>query len=150
LFKHLVLVGQRACHRTAFELCKILLFLDPVNDPLCVTLMIDFYALKAAEYEWLIKLFNFWEKSRNLDQLPNFSYSIPLAYHLLSLKNSGGQSEEFASKADNMIQYAMIMFPSILLPLLDKVGVQIDSRVKHHNYFNAFAQSRYYLRLDIA
>lgn len=40
-----------------------------------------------------------------------------------------------------MIQYAVMMFPSVLLPLLDKLGVQVDPRARGHNYFNSFAQS---------
>ncbi|XP_021963166.1 transcription factor 25 [Folsomia candida] len=139
LFKHLVFVGQRACHRTALELCKRLLCLDPVSDPLCATLMIDFYALKGNEAQWFVDLYRFWEKPKNLDQLPNFSYSIALAHHLLSLKEN--PEIELSQKADALIQYAVLMFPSVLLPLLEKVGVQIDNRAKHHNYLNSFAQS---------
>lgn len=149
LFKHLIFVGSRACHRTALELCKRLLTLDPDTDPLCSTLMIDFYAVKAGEIQWLVDLYNFWEKPRNLSQLPNFSYSVALSYHLLAEKaarSSSKTSEEdlqLAEKADSLIQYAILMFPSVLLPLLDKLGVQIDTRAKLHNYLNAFAQSRY-------
>jgi len=148
LFKHLMFVGQRACHRTALELCKRLMCLDPGTDPLCVTIMIDFYALKAGEAEWLTELFKFWEKERNLDQLPNFSYSVALAYHLLASQAEGfkyegtWKTEELSKKADWMIQYAIMMFPSILLPLMDKIGVQMDSRARNHSYFNAHAQAR--------
>jgi hypothetical protein len=35
--------------------------LDPVNDPMCVLLMIDFYALRSEEFEFLIRLYNEWE-----------------------------------------------------------------------------------------
>jgi len=35
----------------------------------------------------------------------------------------------------------VLMFPSVILPLLDKVGVQMDARAKNYNYFNNFAQS---------
>lgn len=53
-----------------------------------------------------------------------------------------------SQKADALIQYAVLMFPSVLLPLLEKVGVQIDNRAKHHNYLNSFAQSRYLLAIS--
>lgn len=35
--------------------------LDPDNDPMCVLLMIDFYALRCEEYTFLIRLFKEWE-----------------------------------------------------------------------------------------
>ncbi len=38
IFKHLANVGSRACHRTALEFCKLLLSLDPDNDPMGVLL----------------------------------------------------------------------------------------------------------------
>ncbi|CAL8100993.1 unnamed protein product [Orchesella dallaii] len=158
LFKHLTFVGQRACHRTALELCKRLLSLDPDNDPLCTTLMVDFYAIKAGEARWLVDLYHYWEKSKNLLQLPNFAYSVGLAYHLLSTKKpestkttvekAGGNSsstqqspEDLAKQADKLIQYAILMFPSIILPLLEKCGIQVDTRTKSHNFFNAIAQN---------
>ena len=75
------------CYRTALELCKLLLrypqistdscgsdherksltclifvcSLSPDEDPLCVLLMIDFYALHSGEYDFLIRLYEEWE-----------------------------------------------------------------------------------------
>lgn len=69
VFKHLMFVGARACYRTALEFCKLLLSLDPEGDPLGVLLAVDFYALRAQKYEWLIKLASEWEPSRNLSQV---------------------------------------------------------------------------------
>lgn len=54
LFKHILYVGGRACYRTALEFCKLLLALDPEEDPLAIVLAIDFYALRAREYQWLV------------------------------------------------------------------------------------------------
>lgn len=47
-------------------------------------LLIDHLALRARNYEYLIRLFQEWEAHRNLSQLPNFAFSVPLAYFLLS------------------------------------------------------------------
>ena len=76
------------CHRTAFELCKLLLryftmmksgynsilyfnnfnilcscncSLAPDTDPLCVLLMIDYHSLRAFEYRFLIDFQEQWE-----------------------------------------------------------------------------------------
>lgn len=49
---------------------------------------------------------------------------------------------EDTSLADNAIQYALMMFPGVLKPLLDEVSVQVDSRVSGHTYFNGNAYNR--------
>lgn len=38
---------------------------DPDNDPMCVLLMIDFYALRASEYSFLIRMFQEWEVKKH-------------------------------------------------------------------------------------
>ncbi|OXU28086.1 hypothetical protein TSAR_013885 [Trichomalopsis sarcophagae] len=131
LFKHLVLVGGRACYRTSLELCKLLLSLDPEGDPLAVVLMIDFYAIRSKEYEWFCEFCNLWENSRNLQQLPNIAYSLALAYFHL------GKQET----ADELLQNALIMFPGVLNPLLDKCSINTDSKVKFHEFFTTKAES---------
>ncbi|KAG8278755.1 Transcription factor 25 [Homalodisca vitripennis] len=76
VFKHLMFVGARACCRTALEFCKLLLSLEPEGDPLGVLLTIDFYALRAQKYEWLIRLASEWEPSRNLSQVTETPYLL--------------------------------------------------------------------------
>ena len=44
---------------TTMYLCS----LDPDGDPLCALLMIDYHALRAGEYDFLINLFSQWEVS---------------------------------------------------------------------------------------
>lgn len=131
LFKHLTFVSGRACYRTSLELSKFLLSLDPVDDPLAAVLMIDFYALRAREYEWFVKFCKLWECSRNLSQLPNIAYSLALAHFRLKEQET----------ANELLQNALLMFPGVLMPLLDKCSVQTDSRVQGHDYFNSKAAS---------
>lgn len=116
------------------EFCKLLLSLDPDGDPLAVKLMIDFYALRAKEYTWLIQLFTEWESAKNLSQLPNFAFSISVAYFHVSHGNT--------TKADQLLQDALLMFPGLLMPLLEKCSVQIDSRVAKHRYFSATSHEK--------
>ncbi|XP_076449489.1 ribosome quality control complex subunit TCF25-like [Babylonia areolata] len=136
LFKHLVAVSQRGCHRTALELCKLLLSLDPDGDPMCVLLMIDFYALRCQQYAFLLRLFEEWESFRNLSQLPNFAFSVPLAlFHL------GKDNPAQASRADRMLEESLLMFPGLLMTLLDKCGVSPDQQVSRHAFFGPAAQA---------
>ncbi|XP_029671203.1 transcription factor 25 [Formica exsecta] len=131
LFKHLSFVGGRACYRTSLEFCKLLLSLDPEGDPLAVVLAIDFYALRAKEYEWFVEFCNLWESSRNLTQLPNIAYSLAFAHFRLGNKDD----------ADMLLQNALVMFPGVLIPLLEKCSIQTDAKVMHHDFFNSKAQA---------
>lgn len=131
LFRHLTFVGDRACYRTSLEFCKILLAFDPIKDPLATVLFIDFYALRAREYKWFVDFCNLWDSTRNLTQLPNIAYSLALAYFCLGHFDT----------ADELLQNALIMFPGVLMPLLDKCSVQPDSKVTAHNFFNSKAKA---------
>ncbi|KAF4789229.1 Transcription factor 25 [Turdus rufiventris] len=147
LFKHLMFLEKRGCPRTALEFCKLILSLDPENDPLCVLLLIDFLSLRAREYTFLTRLFQEWEVSgqqshRNLSQLPNFAFSVPLAYFFLSQQEERPELErsQARERAAWLIQLALIMFPSVLMPLLDHCSVQPDARVASHPFFGLNAQ----------
>uniref|UniRef100_A0A1B0GM61 Uncharacterized protein n=1 Tax=Phlebotomus papatasi TaxID=29031 RepID=A0A1B0GM61_PHLPP len=135
LFKHAQYLEGRACSRTALEVSKLLLSLDPINDPLAVILVIDYYAIRAKQYEWLVELYLQWEKSNNLSQLPNMAYSFALALFLLNTEND-------CVSADTSLQYALLMFPGVLRLLLDALSIQVDSRANSHSYFGPLAYSR--------
>ncbi|NWU91270.1 TCF25 factor, partial [Upupa epops] len=142
LFKHLMLLEKRGCPRTALEFCKLILSLDPENDPLCMLLLIDYLSLRAREYVFLTSLFDEWESHRNLSQLPNFAFSVPLAYFFLSQQEDRPERErgQAREKAAQLIQLALVMFPSVLMPLLDHCSVQPDARVASHSFFGLNAQ----------
>uniref|UniRef100_A0A670YV70 Transcription factor 25 n=1 Tax=Pseudonaja textilis TaxID=8673 RepID=A0A670YV70_PSETE len=137
LFKHLLFLERRGCPRTALEVCKLLLSLDPENDPLCMLLLVDLLSLRAREYTFLTRLFQEWEGHRNLSQLPNFAFSVPLAYFFLSQQDELSEAEQSRAReqADGLIQQALIMFPSALMPLLDRCSVQPDPVVASHAFF---------------
>ena len=54
LIKYIDILGRKGCNRTAFEFCKFLLALDPLTDPYGVLLRLDFYTIRAKEYEYYI------------------------------------------------------------------------------------------------
>ena len=129
--RHLHNVGARACYRTALEVCKVLLNLDP-GDPLAIVLTIDFYALRARSDRWLVDFYTAANPARNLDQLPNFAYSVALATFHLSQEPGGAELE---ARADHLLQEALISFPSVLLDLLDKCSIEPDPAVTACSYF---------------
>ena len=128
LFRHITYVGGRACHRTALEFCKMTLAMDPNSDPLGILLMIDFYAIRSQQYGWWIEFVQNWDPSRNLTQLPNIAFSLALAHF------HGAKNGDFGM-ADQKLQKALIDFPGVLLPLLDKCSVDIDKRVMGSAFF---------------
>jgi len=126
LYRHITYIGDRACYRTALEFCKVLFGLDPVDDPLGVLLMIDYYALKSEEFDYLIQLYEEYDLTRNLALLPNFAFSYAFA------KFSNGQLEE----ANKTLRTALIKFPSLLVALTEKCGAELDTSISSHPYFD--------------
>uniref|UniRef100_A0A096NH57 Transcription factor 25 n=1 Tax=Papio anubis TaxID=9555 RepID=A0A096NH57_PAPAN len=125
LYKQMSFLEKRGCPRTALEYCKLILSLEPDEDPLCMLLLIDHLALRARNYEYLIRLFQEWEAHRNLSQLPNFAFSVPLAYFLLSQQTDLPEHERSSAreKASLLIQQALTMFPGGGCRIWPGVGV---------------------------
>ena len=59
--------------------------LDPEKDPLCVLLMIDYYAVRAGEYQFLADLYHAWDVSTHSSHSCYVSYSHLYEYmHILA------------------------------------------------------------------
>ncbi|EGV94046.1 Transcription factor 25 [Cricetulus griseus] len=142
LYKQMSFLEKRGCPRTALEYCKLILSLEPDEDPLCMLLLIDHLALRARNYEYLIRLFQEWEAHRNLSQLPNFAFSVPLAYFLLSQQTDLPEHELTSARqqASLLIQQALTMFPGALMPLLEYCSVRPDATVSNHRFFGPDAE----------
>lgn len=54
LVKYIDVLGRKGCCRTALEYCKLLIGLSPKLDQQGCLLRIDFYALRAREYSYLL------------------------------------------------------------------------------------------------
>lgn len=135
LFKHAQYLEGRACARTALEISKLILSFDPIHDPLAMILVVDYYALRSKQYDWLAQLYDEWEAKNNLSQLPNMAYSYALA---LFYKHKDGNLEP----ADKALQYAVLMFPGVVKPLLDALSVQVDSRANSHSYISSLSYDK--------
>lgn len=131
LLKHAQFISQvRKCHRASFELCKSLYTIDPLNDPLASLLILDHYALACGQYSWIIEIYqqSMQDKSikDKLNHLPNWPYSVALAAYL---------SKQHAL-ADQLINDALTLFPSMLRHLLDQCSVEPDDDLKNCEYFD--------------
>lgn len=100
-----------------------------MDDPLAIVLCIDFYALRSSEYTWFIHFVNAFDPVRNLTQLPNIKFSLAVA------KWQKGDVEA----AHTLLQESLIMFPGVLIPLLEKCSIQTDARVSSHSFFTTYA-----------
>ncbi|KAL5107246.1 Transcription factor 25 [Taenia crassiceps] len=126
IFRYLFYVASRSCYRAALEYSKVLLLLDPDNDPLAIILAIDFLAISTEEYEFLISFYDAWNPKRNLNLLPNFAFSMPLVRWLQrnrprKRKQNGDLLDP--EEIDKMLQDALIMFPGFLTRLMHHVKV---------------------------
>jgi hypothetical protein len=74
-----------------------------------------------------------------VSQLPNFAFSVAMAY----FQFDEDPDSEKKLTANDLLQKALIMFPGVILPLLDKCSVQPDSRVSTHPFFTTKAIMRY-------
>lgn len=87
IFRHIDHIGRKGCWKSSFEFCKLLFQLDS-SDPLGVLYMIDFYALQARQYDFILS--DTFDKMMNtLNVLPpQFYYSKAIA--CINLDNSLG------------------------------------------------------------
>lgn len=137
LFKHIHFVSRRGCNRTALEATKVLFSLDSKDDPLGAILLLDQFALNCGEYKFISQSMVEWGANRNLEQLPNWAFSYALAeFHL----NNSEKKSDDCSKADELIQDAILRFPMVLTKLLEKCSVQPDEKVTNCSYLNYLAK----------
>ncbi|KAI8808165.1 transcriptional repressor TCF25-domain-containing protein [Cladochytrium replicatum] len=131
LFRHMVVVARKSCWRTALELNKLTLGLDPEDDPLGSLLCIDFYAIKAREFTWLNRFAESLGERKDLSAMPNFAYSLALVrYELDTDKRPDDQSSE----SSKLLQRAILLYPWTIPQLYEKCGVT-DNRVTSSSHF---------------
>lgn len=125
LFKHMQHLDRRGCHRTALEVCKLLLSLDS-DDPMGSVFCIDYFAIRAEQYQWLQTFASEYGSERSLPLLPSFSYSLALAlFHI-----SGSEHE--------LLQQALMLHPGFLKKIVEKAPIKEDdawAKILKHPHF---------------
>ncbi|KAJ2800894.1 hypothetical protein H4R21_002999, partial [Coemansia helicoidea] len=133
LFRHMQFMARRGCWRTAFEVNKVLLGLDPVRDPYGALLTLDFHALKSRQYEYVRQFVAGWTWSP-VELLPNWAFSRALAE--LMLEGGGKKSDGGAAGASmDLLVEAILVFPTVVPPLWTKANISVDPVVLTHPYF---------------
>ncbi|KAF3911956.1 hypothetical protein AA313_de0202702 [Arthrobotrys entomopaga] len=78
-WKYILSLSRRGLWRTGLEFIRVLLQLEPINDPLCLILVIDQYALKSRVPQLLIDLASTPLLVEKWSNSPNILYSLSLA-----------------------------------------------------------------------
>ncbi|KAJ2065108.1 hypothetical protein GGI17_000519 [Coemansia sp. S146] len=129
LFRHMQFMSRRGCWRTAFEVNKVLLSLDPVKDPYGALLTLDFHALKSRQYEYVCQFVSDWSWS-SVD-LPNWAFSRALAEFMMERQQGQGS----AVHSMELLVQAILKFPTVVPVLWSKANVGVDDVVLTHPYF---------------
>ncbi|KAI8997029.1 transcriptional repressor TCF25-domain-containing protein [Pilobolus umbonatus] len=124
VFRHIQFLARRGCWKTAFEFNKLLLSLDPVSDPLGALLSLDYHALSARDYEYVIKMHSTWKNDGNLypvhlADMPNFAFSVGYAKFKLVEKS---KNESVLEESNKLIKDAIKKYPLLYCRLLEKLG----------------------------
>lgn len=70
LAKHAQTLGKKGCPRTALEVCKLVLSLSPLVDHTGALFAIDYYAIRAKQYRFLVDF------SRDMDRAVMAAYGV--------------------------------------------------------------------------
>lgn len=132
LFTYMKNMDRRGCHRSALEICKLLLSLDS-NDHVGAMFCIDYYALRTEEYDWLEQFAEEYESDNSLWLFPNFSYSLTICRFYLEHLD-GKETDVAKAPSFELMKQALMLHPSVLKKLVVKVPLKErkwDTVVKH-------------------
>ncbi|KAM7276189.1 hypothetical protein ACFE04_018055 [Oxalis oulophora] len=137
LFAHMRNLDRRGCHRSALEVCKLLLSLDS-DDPMGALFCVDYYALRAEEYQWLEKFSEDYKTDNSLWLFPNFSYSLSICRLYLETDESKNLDSTKSSSTDLMKQ-ALMLYPPVVKKLVAKVPLkdQVWTRILQNSIFRS-------------
>ncbi|XP_074313198.1 uncharacterized protein LOC141648435 [Silene latifolia] len=125
LFSHMRNLDRRGCHRSALEVCKLLLSLDPA-DPMGAMFCIDYFSLRAEEYAWLELFSEEYQSDNSLWNFPNFAYSLAVCRFYLerevTLKD--GENDHGKETAIGLMKQALMLHPSVVKRLVAKVPLK--------------------------
>lgn len=139
LFHHMNSMGRRGCHRSALEVCKLLLSLDS-GDPMGALFCIDYFALRAQEFEWLEQFSERYQSDSSIWLFPNFSFSLAICRLYLeraSSKEPTGESEK--APASDLMRQALMLHPLVLKKLVAKVPLkdQAWTQILNNSFFKS-------------
>lgn len=106
-------LGMRSTWRTVYEWAKLLLSLDPENDPYCMSLVLDQYAIRARSPQNFLDIANSAFFSTKWRQLANIQLSKGLAFVQTGQDGKGKQA----------LFGAVTKFPHVVARLLQELSI---------------------------
>ncbi|XWS46341.1 hypothetical protein CRYUN_Cryun14cG0057000 [Craigia yunnanensis] len=125
LLAHMKNMDRWGCHRSAIEVCKLLLALDS-DGPMGAMLCLDYCSLKAGEYAWLERFSEKYRSDSSLWLFPKFSYSLVVCRFYLEEEESSHNTCLDTTKAcsADLMNQALVLHPSVLMKLVAKVPLK--------------------------
>lgn len=140
LFTHMKNMDRRGCHRSALEVCKLLLSLDS-DDPMGAMFYIDYLSLRAEEYYWLEQFSEHYSSDNSLWLFPNFSYSLAICRFYLEHQESSKDAQFNSDKATSvdLMKQALMLHPSALKKLVEKAPLKdpLWPKLLKHSFFKS-------------
>lgn len=113
-WRYVTNLGQRGTWRTAYEWAKLLLSLDPQNDPLRIVLVLDQIALRAGQATHLLKLI----ESSFFSEMWRSHVNIYISTGLAAYKNKE------QSRSEYQLKRAMSTYPWVFTRLFQELNIE--------------------------
>lgn len=140
LFTHMNDMHRRGCHRSALEICKLLLSLDS-DDRKGAMQCIDYFSLRAEEYKWLEQFSEEYRTDNSIWLIPNFSFSLAICRFYLEHEEGSNNTQMKPGKATStdLLKQALLLNPPVLKKLVAKVPLkdQAWTKILKHSYFGS-------------
>jgi len=128
LMRYVQTLGKRGLHRTALEVCKLILSLNS-SDPCGALFTIDYFALRCKMYSFLPEVAEFYDEG-GAATMPNIVYSLALAkYHQETMDgmHASTSSDGLASlSAKDLMAKALMLHPAVLVLLQRKLSKEVN------------------------
>nr|XP_043640224.1 transcription factor 25 homolog [Erigeron canadensis] len=134
LFAYMKNMDKRGCHRSALEICKLLISLDS-DDPVGALFCIDYFSLRAGEYKWLERFSEEYNSDTSIWLYPNFSYSLAVCRFYLEREEN--LKETGKATSSDLLKQALMLHPAVLRKLVDKVPLKehVWSKIISSSFF---------------
>ncbi|CAL5331837.1 unnamed protein product [Camellia sinensis] len=140
LFTHMNDMHRRGCHRSALEICKLLLSVDS-DDRKGAMQCIDYFSLRAEEYKWLEQFSEEYRTDNSIWLIPNFSFSLAICRFYLEHEEGSNNTQMKPGKATStdLLKQALLLHPPVLKKLVAKVPLkdQAWTKILKHSYFGS-------------
>lgn len=137
LFSHMKNLDRRGCHRSALEVCKLLLSLD-FDDPVGALFCIDYFSLRAQQFSWLEKFSEEYRADNSIWLFPNFSYSLAVCRFYLECEAASAETADTdKSSSTDLMKQALMLHPSVVKKLVEKAPLKDPAwtQILKHSFF---------------